>query len=48
MRTVLLAIVYYLVVTPVGLLARVVRDPLARGWDRGARTYWVTPTPPAA
>ncbi|MFJ4343420.1 hypothetical protein [Streptomyces sp. NPDC088915] len=47
MRTVLLAIVYYLIVTPVGLLARVVRDPLTRGTDPKATTYWAAPIPSA-
>lgn len=47
-RTVLLAVVYYLVVTPIGLLSRVVRDPLARGWHRKAESYWSAPTPPLA
>ncbi|WP_199837065.1 MULTISPECIES: hypothetical protein [unclassified Streptomyces] len=47
MRTVLLAIVYYLVVTPLGLLARVVRDPLARGIDPKAASYWAAPIPSA-
>ncbi|WP_197287611.1 hypothetical protein [Streptomyces apocyni] len=47
MRAVLLAIVYYLVVTPIGLLARVTSDPLTRRWDPKAESYWVTPTPRA-
>lgn len=37
----LLAIVYYLVVTPIGLLLRVCGyDPLGRRFDREAATYW--------
>ena len=39
---VLLAGVYYLVVTPIGLIMRAVgRDPLQRKFDRDAKTYWV-------
>ena len=42
MRKPLLIAVYYLLVTPAGLLSRLVgRDPLARRWDRGARSYWI-------
>ncbi|MEV0603127.1 hypothetical protein AB0I82_28080 [Streptomyces sp. NPDC050315] len=41
MRTVLLLLAYCLIVTPLGLLSRVVKDPLARRWDRGAPTYWI-------
>jgi carbamoyltransferase len=37
----LLTVVYLLVVTPIGLLLRLVgRDPLERRIDRGAATYW--------
>ncbi|NLU67794.1 hypothetical protein [Streptomyces sp. HNM0574] len=45
MRTALLAVVYAVVVTPVGLVSRLVRDPLARKWDRNAGTYWVPSSP---
>ncbi|WP_199550896.1 hypothetical protein [Streptomyces sp. N35] len=45
MRAALLALVYYLVVTPVGLLARVTRDPLTRSWDAEAPSYWVKSAP---
>ncbi|SEM34833.1 hypothetical protein [Streptacidiphilus jiangxiensis] len=41
MRTVLLALLYGCVVTPLGLLGRVVRDPLRRRVDPKAPTYWV-------
>jgi len=42
----LLAIVYYLVVTPIGLLMRLCRyDPLNRRFDRSASTYWVPRKP---
>ena len=38
---VLLAATYYLVLTPIGLLARWLReDPLERKLDRDAATYW--------
>jgi saxitoxin biosynthesis operon SxtJ-like protein len=38
---VLLAI-YYLVLTPVGLMLRSLRyDPMNRRFDRGARSYWI-------
>ena len=38
---VILAAVYYLVLTPIGLILRLFRyDPLARGFDRSASTYW--------
>ena len=46
MRTVLLALVYYLVVTPIGLLTRAIKDPLSRGWDPVAASYWVAPILP--
>ncbi|WHM40040.1 hypothetical protein [Streptomyces sp. BPTC-684] len=36
----LLAIVYLLVVTPVGLAVRLLRDPLKRRPDPSASTYW--------
>jgi ABC-type uncharacterized transport system permease subunit len=40
--TLLLVLVYYLVLTPIGLLMRVVgRDPLQQKFDRGAASYWV-------
>ncbi len=37
-----LAAVYYLVVTPIGLTMRLVgRDPLRRRFEREAETYWI-------
>ncbi|MFF6909212.1 hypothetical protein ACFY9Q_25150 [Streptomyces sp. NPDC012389] len=48
MRTFLLLIAYYLVVTPVGLLSRLAHDPLARRWNRRADTYWTAPAPSPA
>ncbi|GGO05652.1 hypothetical protein GCM10010116_11090 [Microbispora rosea subsp. aerata] len=41
MRALLLFLLYYLVVTPAGLVARLVRDPLARRKDPDAATYWI-------
>ena len=44
----LLLFVYYLVLTPIGLIMRVVGyDPMQRQIDRNAKTYW-TPHDPAA
>jgi hypothetical protein len=43
---VVLAIVYFLVVTPIGLAMRLFRnDPLARKFEPGRKSYWIlTPT----
>jgi hypothetical protein len=41
MRNVPLFLLYYLVLTPIGLVSRVVRDPLARRWSRHAASYWI-------
>lgn len=38
---VLLLVMYYGIITPVGLLVRAFRDPLEREIDPGAPTYWV-------
>jgi Saxitoxin biosynthesis operon protein SxtJ len=38
---VLLGVIYYLVVTPIGLALRVMgRDPIQRSLDRSCTTYW--------
>jgi len=38
----LLGIIYYLVITPIGFVVRLfVRDPLQREFDRSATTYWM-------
>lgn len=38
----ILALVYYLVVTPIGLMLRLAgNDPMQRRFDRGATTYWI-------
>jgi len=37
-----LAAVYYVVLTPIGLIMRASgKDPMHRGFDREARTYWI-------
>jgi hypothetical protein len=42
----MLATIYYLVITPIGLVMRLLgRDPLQRRWDRQASTYWVAHNP---
>jgi hypothetical protein len=44
----LLLIVYYLILTPVGLVMRIVGyDPMQRQFDRSAKSYW-TPHDPSA
>ncbi|TYB41835.1 hypothetical protein [Actinomadura chibensis] len=40
---VLAVLVYYLVVVPVGLAVRLVRDPLRRRPDPAADSYWTYP-----
>lgn len=40
-----LAIVYYLLVAPIGLVFRLIgRDPLHRTFDRNSGTYWIRRT----
>lgn len=42
----LLAAIYFLLITPIGLILRIARrDPLAREFDREAQSYW-TPREP--
>lgn len=42
----LLALVYYLVVTPIGLVMKLVGyDPMKRAFDRTSETYWVERRP---
>jgi hypothetical protein len=44
---VLMAIMFYLVVTPMGIAARLLRnDPLKLRYDRSAETYWIERQPP--
>ena len=39
---VFLIVIYYLILTPVGLLKRLLSsDPLTRNFDRNAQSYWV-------
>ena len=39
---VILALVYYVVLTPIGLTMRLLgRDPMIRGFDRDAPSYWI-------
>jgi hypothetical protein len=43
---VVVGVLYYGVITPIGLLMRLFgRDPMARGFDRSATTYWVKHPP---
>ena len=38
---VVMAIIFYLVVTPVGVIMRLTgRDPMERAFDRSAKSYW--------
>jgi hypothetical protein len=41
MRRLWLALAYFLLITPAGLLARPVHDPLRRRWNRRATSYWI-------
>ena len=44
---IVLGVMFYLVVTPTGLLMRALgKDPLRLRLDRSARTYWIDRTPP--
>ena len=44
---VIMAIVYYLVLTPIGVLRRLLgRDPMTRRFEPDARTYWIPRLPP--
>jgi hypothetical protein len=44
---VLMGVIYYLVVTPIGWLLRLAgRDSMGRTFDRAASTYWVPHRPP--
>ena len=38
---VIIAVVFYLLITPIGLIMRLGRDPMNRAFDRSATTYWV-------
>lgn len=42
-----LGILFFLVVTPIGLLMRIFgKDPLRLRFDKSVTTYWITRTPP--
>lgn len=44
---VLLAAFYYLLLTPIGLVFRLIgRDPLCRKFDSNTKSYWLTRQPP--
>jgi hypothetical protein len=44
---VIMAVIFYLVVTPVGVIMRLTgRDPMERTFDRSAKTYWKPRRPP--
>ncbi|MBS2962953.1 hypothetical protein KGA66_07855 [Actinocrinis puniceicyclus] len=45
MRKALLFVLYIAVVTPVGLLLRLVRDPMRRKLNARAHTYWIESAP---
>lgn len=40
----MLFIIYSLVVTPIGLVSRLIHDPLSRRRNQRAKTYWIMPT----
>ena len=41
MRKLLLGALYYLVVTPAGVVLRLVHDPLTRRWNAHRSSYWI-------
>lgn len=44
---IMMGIIYYLVVTPIGLLLRLSgKDLLSLKWDRSAKSYWINRDPP--
>jgi hypothetical protein len=40
----MLFIIYFVIVTPLGLVSRLVHDPLSRRRNRRATTYWIAST----
>ena len=47
MTRVILTVVYYLIMTPIGLIMRLLgKDPLHRRLDPGASSYWIEKTYP--
>jgi hypothetical protein len=48
MNPVIMAILFFLVVAPIGLLLRLFgKRPLPLGFDPAAKSYWIVRTPPA-
>jgi hypothetical protein len=43
MGNALLSIIYFVVVAPVGLVGRLIHDPLSRRRKQRAATYWRAP-----
>ena len=44
---IVMGVIFYLAITPFGLAMRLIgKDPLRRGFDRAATSYWVDRTPP--
>jgi hypothetical protein len=45
---IILTVLFYLVFTPIGLISRLVRDPLNRKLHDGSTTYWIRREPKPA
>ena len=45
---IILSVLFYLVFTPIGIIARMVKDPLNRKLHDGSTTYWVGREPKSA
>ena len=44
---IVMGVIFYLAITPFGLAMRLIgKDPLRRGFDRTAPSYWIDRTPP--
>ncbi|GGY75870.1 hypothetical protein [Streptomyces nitrosporeus] len=48
MRNPLYSLLFFVVVVPAGLLARLVRDPMTRRPQPGATSYWIPADGPVA
>jgi hypothetical protein len=47
LNPIMMGIIYYLVVTPIGLLLRLLgKDLLSLKWDKSAKSYWINRDPP--
>lgn len=44
MRTIQYFLLYFLIVVPVGIIGRLVHDPLHRKWRPTAESYWIPAT----